>query len=119
MHELSIAESILDIVRQYVPEPARTPVRALHVKIGAQSGVSPLALDFAFNAVIADTPLAGAVLHIEEVPYRLRCENCDADFESSDGLAVCPDCGSISATVLSGMEMRVDHIDVEDGAADE
>ncbi|MBL0174949.1 MAG: hydrogenase maturation nickel metallochaperone HypA [Ignavibacteria bacterium] len=118
MHELSIAESIVDIIRQYVPDPVLTPVRGVRVKIGAQSGVSPDALSFAFSAITIDTHLEHVALRIEEVPFRLRCEACHKVSDSADGIAICPECGSYSTTVLSGMEMLVSDIDVDDTAVD-
>ncbi|MBX2991047.1 MAG: hydrogenase maturation nickel metallochaperone HypA [Bacteroidetes bacterium] len=57
MHELSIAESIVDIIRQYFEEKELPRVYDVSVKIGALAGVVPDSLEFSFAAITADTPL--------------------------------------------------------------
>ena len=39
MHELSIAQNILEIVHQYVPEEQRAKVQSVKVQVGRLSGV--------------------------------------------------------------------------------
>ena len=39
MHEMGIAESVLDIVRQYVPEARGPLVRRVTVRVGEHAGV--------------------------------------------------------------------------------
>ena len=116
MHELSIAESIIDIVRQYVPEDELTLVRTVRVEIGAQAGISPEALEFGYRALVSESALRASALGIEDVPYRLRCQACDVVFVSEDGLVVCPACSNLRCTVLSGTEMRVVDIQLADEA---
>lgn len=40
MHELSIAQGILDIIGQYVPEGQAPEVRAVRVRVGQMAGSS-------------------------------------------------------------------------------
>ncbi len=114
MHELSIAESIVEIIGQYVKPGELRLVETVHLRIGAQSGVSAEALDFGFEAITDDTPLRDARLVIEEIPYTLRCEDCRADFTGENGLAVCPRCGGLRCTPLSGMEMNIVEIELKE-----
>ena len=117
MHELSIAENIIDIIRQYVPEDELPLVRDVRLAIGAQSGIAPEALDFGYASLIYGTPLGGSALRIELVPYRLRCHGCQEEFVSNDGLVVCPHCGETRCETLAGTDMRVVDITLaEDGS---
>ena len=57
MHEMGIASSVLDIVRQYVPEAAGAP-RPPGARAGRQTGRRRTeSLTFCFEAIVAGTPL--------------------------------------------------------------
>jgi len=114
MHELSIAQSIVDIIGQYVPQQNRHTVRSVKVRIGDLAGVVPDSLSFCFSAITSGTPIAEALLEIEHVPYVLHCAACQSDSATEPGLAVCPRCGSRQTTILSGTELQVVTIDVDD-----
>ena len=69
MHELSIAMSIVEMAQE--EEAAKhggVQVTAIHLKLGALSGVVKEALVSAYEMAREDTPLQGAALVIEEVP---------------------------------------------------
>ena len=116
MHELSIAQSILDIVRQYVPERDAPRVRTVFIKVGALAGVVPDSLDFSFTAITAETPLQHARLQIERIPFTIRCNNCNTTAEREAGIILCPHCGSMDTRTLTGTELNVTEIEVLDGA---
>ena len=76
MHELAIAESLVEAVQ------ARTGKRTVHsvrLQVGRLSGVVPDALTFAFELAVRGTPLEGARLLIDEPAGRLHCRTCQAD----------------------------------------
>jgi hydrogenase nickel incorporation protein HypA/HybF len=79
------------------------------------SGVVPEALSFAFECVSPGTRFAGAKLEIENVPLVVRCESCDAESRLDEPFFFCPKCGGFSLTVVSGDEMNVASVDVDDG----
>jgi hydrogenase nickel incorporation protein HypA/HybF len=71
MHELSIALSLLDAICDELPRFGDgVRVRAVRLRIGSLSGIAPAALTFAFDIAIADSPIAGARLEIEDTPGR-------------------------------------------------
>ena len=65
MHELSIATSIVEIASE---EAARHSgrVEAVHLRVGAMSGVVKEALEFSWELACAETAIQGARLEIEE-----------------------------------------------------
>jgi hydrogenase nickel incorporation protein HypA/HybF len=80
MHELGLAESILDIVRDHVPPGREAAVRRVRVRIGEFAGVLPDSLAFCFGAITAGTPFVDASLEIERVPGReLRVADVELD----------------------------------------
>lgn len=83
------------------------------VRVGALSGVVPEALAFAFEVMSRGGIAEGAVLEVEEVPSRIRCDDCGV-FEDTPFL-VCPRCGKL-AELLSGRELEIVSMEIEDGS---
>ena len=112
MHELSIAQSILDIVADAVPDPGnRALLRVVKVKVGKLSGVMPEALEFCFGALVTDTPLAAAKLAIDVIPIRLECADCSAVSIVEELAGACPACGG-RARVSAGTELQVTELEL-------
>ena len=114
MHELSLAQSIVEIVRQYVPHEKGGTVKSVKLKVGELSGVVPDSLEFCFSAITANTPLQGATLQIDRIPFTLECKDCSESFTSEYGTVVCPRCGGSNTHVLMGTEMQVVEIELID-----
>ena len=81
MHELGIADSILDAVRAEAAKRPGVRVAKVCVRVGALSGVVPDALSFGFECLVQGTDLEPLALVIENVPRRQRCPHCDFTFE--------------------------------------
>lgn len=114
MHELSIAQNILEIVRQSIPDGDLRDVRVIRLKVGTISGVVADSLEFCFAAAVAGTALAESRLAIESVPFRIRCERCNKEFTNDIGFVVCPECDGTQTTILSGRELQVSEIELDD-----
>jgi hydrogenase nickel incorporation protein HypA/HybF len=113
MHELSIMQSALDMVLDKARQAGASRVHAIRLRIGTVSGVVPDALQFAFEALTADTPAEGARLIIEDVPARFWCDTCHKEFESPNLLAQCPDCQGLSRELRAGREMELASMEVD------
>jgi hydrogenase nickel incorporation protein HypA/HybF len=114
MHELGIAQNILDIVRQAVPEEQTSSVKRIRIRVGRLAGVVSDSLDFCFNAIVSDTEMAQAGLAIEEVPTISRCRDCGHQFEIENLVFLCPACKSTNLKMISGHELEVVEIELED-----
>lgn len=114
MHELSIAQNILEIVRQSVPEDELKDVRVIRLKVGILSGVVAASLEFCISAVVAGTVLSEARLAVDHVPFHVRCNTCRHEFTNDIGYVVCPECGGVETTVVSGRELQVTEIELDD-----
>lgn len=93
MHEMSIAQSLLAMAEEEAGAKNCKRILAVTVHYGQISGVMPEALRLAFDALIADSPHAGAKLELVELPLRLRCPFCQARFAGEDVFRPCPRCG--------------------------
>jgi len=118
MHELSLAQGIVEIVQQYVPDGERRAVRSVRLKVGTQAGVVVDSLEFCFSAITASTELEGARLDIERVPFSFSCKSCGVTITDDNGILRCPSCAGNNFTILSGTELRVTEIEMYDHATE-
>jgi len=114
MHELSIANSILDIVLKEKTINNLPDIKAIGLRIGALSGILPDALEFSFDAIKKETPLEKTVLEISEIPVTGICKSCKDKFSVTDLIFACPKCYSTSIEVDKGQEMDIEYLDIED-----
>lgn len=114
MHELSIAQGIVELVQANLPASDSTLVKTVKVKVGQLSGVVPDSLEFCFGAITSGTSLQAASLEIENVPFVLKCRTCLTAFESETGIVLCPHCNGTDTEILSGTELQVVEIELYD-----
>jgi hydrogenase nickel incorporation protein HypA/HybF len=111
MHEAGIAASILGIAER---EAQGKALRSVHVRVGDFSGVVPDALEFAFEAMKADTLASHARLEIERVPITAWCSSCQQESQPVSNLILwCERCHS-PLVIHGGQELDVAYIEVED-----
>jgi len=115
MHEAGIAASILEIAEAEARQRGARAISAVKVKVGDFSGVVPDALQFAFEALRADTIAGDAKLIIERVPISAWCPACQQESRpDADLILWCPRCG-VPLEVRAGQELDVEYIDLEEG----
>jgi hydrogenase nickel incorporation protein HypA/HybF len=115
MHELSIAQGILGIVKEEASTHKLARISSIKLKIGLLRAVVPEALSFCFEALVKDTPLAKAKLEIEMVPIKGRCKNCGQQFKHTqriDFFFRCPSCGK-ELEIMTGEELYIEQIEGE------
>jgi hydrogenase nickel incorporation protein HypA/HybF len=117
VHELSIALAVLDVAAEAAERHTTAGggrVVAVHLKLGALSGVVKEALLGAYELAREGTPLAGAALVIEEVPVTARCPACGTSGPVvSPQCLCCAACGLPAAEVVAGRELQVVALEVE------
>lgn len=109
MHELAIAESVVDSVTARTGSSRVTQVR---LEVGRLSGVVADALRFSFELAASGTGLDGAQLDIDEPDGRAKCADCGQEFAVPDLILLCP-CGSADVHVLAGEELRIVSVEVQ------
>ena len=114
MHELSIAQSIIDrVVREIQRHPGARP-STVGVKVGEISGVDRDSLAFGFEVLVKNTDWPRLRLEIEFCPRRHRCQGCGREFAVKDFTTACPICGNAATVLISGQELDIGYIEVED-----
>ena len=111
MHEMSITQGIISLCLEHA---GLRRVLTLDVEIGELSSVVPEAIEFCFEACSRETLLEGAVLNIIRVPGMGQCLECGMETTLTELYGSCGHCGSQRVTIVSGEELRVREIEVED-----
>ena len=114
MHEMSIAQSIVDIVKQELARHGSERLLAVNIAVGKLAAVLPQQLAFCFSMITVDTSLAGATLNIREVPLGYVCSSCGGECSSDEVLFVCLKCGEKNLSLIAGRELTIESIEVAD-----
>jgi len=108
MHELSIANSVVEICAEQA-QGAR--VTRVTLEIGQLSAVMPDAIRFCFDVCAKDTPVEGATLDIIETPGKARCLACGATLALTVPFGQCA-CGSENLELISGQQLKIRQMEV-------
>ena len=111
MHELSIAQNIIEIVVNEMAKNRLTRVDTVTLRVGEMTQILPESLHFGFECLTRETPIAGAKLIIESIPARGYCKSCDNEFDFKGWLFSCSLCGETRIDIISGRELDIVSID--------
>ena len=130
MHELSIAQKILETIEEEATKNGMTKVRRAKLRIGKMAAFQKEQLEFCLKTYEKDEMLEDMNFDIEEVPVELICKSCaqkflDARFDDPEFAhdiahapslylpPPCPSCSSEDVTMISGNEMTLMSIEGE------
>jgi len=113
MHELSLAQAMVEEVEKVLTKEGATKVISLTVMIGALSGVEKEAFAFAFPVVAEDTRLEQAELLFNEVPAQVKCRDCQQLSGSDIYFLQCEHCESINVEIVGGREFMIQSMEIE------
>ena len=111
MHEMSITQSVVELCEEHAKG---RKVLTVVLQIGALSGVVPDSIEFCFEACTKGTLLDGARLEIDQVPGAGRCHSCGTCGPVETLFDPCASCGAFGLELVSGEELRVKEIELED-----
>lgn len=113
MHELPIAESILEIAVRHGQQAQAVRVTDLYLVIGQLSSIVDDSIQFYWDIISRDTMCEGAVLHFERISAQLLCLDCGHSYGFQHELSACPACNSIRVKITAGEEFQLQSIAVE------
>lgn len=113
MHELSIAEELANVIRKELCAHPEARVNTAYVRVGALRLIEPVMLDFCFEVLTRNTPLAGARLCIERVEAAARCRKCSLEFAVEDKWFECPRCRERDGDLVRGDDLLLVGLDIE------
>ncbi len=130
MHELSIAQKIIETIEEEANKSGLERVISAKLKIGRMAAFQKEQLEFCLVTYEKTDMLEDMRFEIEEVPVGLKCKACgqeylDARFDDAEfahdiahapALYIpppCPSCSSDDVTMVSGNEMTLVSIEGE------
>jgi hydrogenase nickel incorporation protein HypA/HybF len=113
MHELSIATCIVEMAEEESERRGGIAIEAVHLQLGALSGVVKDALLSCYDLACEGTRLEGSRLVIEEVPVIVYCPACDKKSPLTSLQSFrCPQCGAFTNDVVQGRELQVAALEI-------
>jgi len=113
MHELSIAQSLLDAVRAEAGRRTGARIVKVGLRVGGLAGVNAEALSFCFESLVRGTELYPLALEIEPSPRQQRCPACGHIFAVVDSRLACPQCHAAETQCVGGDELEMTFVEVE------
>ena len=120
MHELSMAQAIVDTVLEAAEKNDAEEIVEVTIEVGKLTMLNPEQLKFLLDVITEDTLLENSEIIIEDVPVEIECRKCEfeglANTDDSDhylAIVVCPECGERNVEILKGRECNVKTIKIE------
>lgn len=113
MHEMALAEGMLQILEDQARAQEYTQVKTVWLDIGELSHVDVHAMRFCFDAVVQGTVADGAKLEINRTPGEAWCHNCAKTVPLARLADPCPECGDYQLQVTGGEDMRIRELEVD------
>lgn len=110
MHEMALAESILEVVEQAARAQQCTRVSEIRLEIGALAGIEVSALRFGLEVVLAQSLASEARVQIDLLEAEGWCLQCCRNVPLKARYDPCPTCGGYQIQPVRGTEMRVKDI---------
>jgi hydrogenase nickel incorporation protein HypA/HybF len=112
MHEMLLAQRIIDIVEQVMDGNGAEKVLIIHITAEKMSLLSPASLRTCFATLTENTKLADTVLDLKFAPLVNHCPNCNQVFASEDMVNNCIYCGWENPMPLFGRSVKIEGIEV-------
>ncbi|WP_296789688.1 hydrogenase maturation nickel metallochaperone HypA [uncultured Methanobrevibacter sp.] len=120
MHELSMAQGIINAVLETAQANNATEVNEVTIEVGRLAMINPEQLQFILGVLVENTILEDAQINFEEIPAEIECYDCkfhgEAVLDDSDHYAPivkCPECDSYQIEILNGKDIIVKNIVIE------
>jgi hydrogenase nickel incorporation protein HypA/HybF len=102
--------NLLDIVEAAADREGAERINVIHLRIGEMAGINYESLEFAFSILSKGTRSEGGRLEYDKIELKGKCSDCSKEFQPEELVFRCPACGSAKIEIISGREMEVDYI---------
>jgi len=113
MHEMSIAQSLIDVIKEEMLKHDVRTLRSVRLNIGQMSAIVPDSLSFCFEVITTGTELEGTRLIMDIIPLRGYCPNCNDEFEIKEYAFICPSCNSKEIETIAGQDLSIVEMEVD------
>lgn len=116
MHEVSYAEQIFKLVKQYAANQKAKKVLKVYLTVSAMSGIEPDSFRFYWDILTKETELSESKIYIQKTSAHLICKSCKKEFDIkdySDPYVQCPFCQKINTVVSEDTSITLNKIIIE------
>ena len=113
MHEMSLAEALVEQVETIAQRENAARVSCVTVNIGALAGVDRDAFEFAFPYAVEGSRLEGAALRVHESAADVACGACGKRSSPDILYMRCMHCGASDVKVVAGREFLIESVELE------
>ncbi len=113
MHELSLAESLLQLIEEAAIKQNFTRVKTVWLELGQLTCVEQESLRFYFDVITQDSIAQQAKLEFIAILGHGVCDHCHRSMFIASNHTICSHCGSYALTITQGEEMRIKELEVE------
>ena len=110
MHELGLAQDVLEKVKAEARAKALSKVTYAKVKIGETLITDPPEFEEIFSTISAGSVAEGMQIDLEILPLKASCSDCKKEFKSKVLRLDCPHCGSTNIQISSGKELLIEDL---------
>lgn len=110
MHEMSVAESMLDLIADALG--GRAEIESVSLTLGPLAGINAASLKFCFTEVARQLSFGSPKLLINHVPANAECGDCYQPYDLYKPHDLCPYCNSMARSVTGGDDFTIDTVDV-------
>jgi len=114
MHELSIANEILNTIKEELGDKLKH-IKALELLVGSISGVNSEALFSAIELVLEVEGLKNVNIKIRDEMAFFICKDCGRKTEIEPPLFICKICGSVNGEIVGGKNILIEAVEIENG----
>jgi hydrogenase nickel incorporation protein HypA/HybF len=112
MHEMSLMESVMEIVCDTARKNGARAVKVVRLDVGLLSHVNPDALAFCYDAIRRGTIAEEAILEINQIAGEGWCLDCEKTVALTERFGACPDCGNHRVQMTAGDELKIKDMEV-------
>lgn len=114
MHEFSIAMSIIEIAETEARSANSEKILSMELSIGTMAGIEFYALDTAMEMAVKNTLLENTDIKVNKIQAIARCTDCNTEFPINHITDECPKCSCLFSDIISGKELKIKSIVVEE-----
>ncbi|PVZ68806.1 hydrogenase maturation nickel metallochaperone HypA/HybF [Pelagibaculum spongiae] len=113
MHEMSLAEGVLQIIEDHRAQNSFNQVTELWLEIGQMSGVEAGAMEFCLQSVLRGTVAEHAKVVITRPEGKGLCISCNKEVPMLQRYDPCCECGNFGLQPIAGTEMQLKELLVD------
>ena len=106
-------ETIRSILAQVLQRADSHPVQDVNLVLGEIADLTETAIQGRWEELSKGTPAEHAKLHFRYIKAEVQCMACFQKYHPVNKTIHCPYCGSYGAKILTGEELRLESIELD------